>query len=366
VLTVTAVALVVVLAGFGVAEYLSTGVGEPTLVVYTYSSIFGGPGTPAYSEVFDTFANAHHIHLDVEFPSGTLVSTLLSQENAPGADLVVGLDEITATQAEQHGLLVPYAPPELENVSPELIGDISPDHAVVPYDWGYLAIDYNRSFYNVSDGTVARATFPDFSTNASWANQLLIEDPTVDITGEEFLVWQVEYYEQVLHQNWTDFWTGVFPHLSYKPAPDWSTAFGEFSSPPNNPGMVVSYSTDPAYAAFYGVGGQFNSTVSWWNGTAYGWQTIYGVGIVRGSHHLTLDQEFESWLLSGTVQSLVPTNEWEYPANSSIALPAVYAAALNPAGIVPLNNGTTPTDVVGSLNGWLTSYQELEDQLLSS
>jgi len=44
----------------------------------------------------------------------------------------------------------------------------------------------------------------------------------------------------------------------------------------------------------------------------------------------------------------------------------VYAAALNPAGIVPLNNGTTPTDVVGSLNGWLTSYQELEDQLLSS
>jgi ABC-type thiamine transport system substrate-binding protein len=127
--------------------------------------------------------------------------------------------------------------------------------------------------------------------------------------------------------------------------------------------MVVSYSTDPAYAAYYGAGGQFNSTVSWWNGTAYGWRTVYGVGIVSGSRHLTLDEEFENWLLSGTVQSLVPTNEWEYPANSTIPLPSVYAAALNPTGIVPLNDGTTPENVVGSLNGWLTTYQELADQL---
>jgi thiamine transport system substrate-binding protein len=364
VIKVSAVALVVVLAGFGVAEYLSSGLGEPTLVVYTYSSLFGGPGTAAYSEVFTTFANAHHVHLDVEFPSGNLVSTLLAQSNAPTADLVVGLDEITAEQAEMHGLLVPYAPPGLANVSTGLVGEISPDHGVVPYEWGYLAIDYNASFYAASGGAVARATLPDFATNASWANQLLIEDPTVDITGEEFLVWQVEYYEQVLHENWTDFWTGVFPHLSYKPAPDWGTAFSEFSTPPGNPGMVVSYSTDPAYAAYYGQAGQFNSTVSWWNGTEYGWRTIYGAGIVSGSRHLTLDQEFENWLLSGTVQSLIPTNEWEYPANSTIALPPVYQAALDPALITPLNNGTTPAEVVGSLNGWLTTYEELANQLL--
>jgi thiamine transport system substrate-binding protein len=364
VLKVTAVALIVTLAGFGIAEYVSSTFGEPTLVVYTYSSLFGGPGTAAYSEVFDTFANAHHIRIEVEFPTGNLVSTLLAQENAPAADLVIGLDEITAPEAQARGLLVPYAPPELANVSPQLVGDISPDDGAVPYEWGYLAIDYNASFYRASAGAVAHATFPDFATNASWANQLLIEDPTVDITGEEFLVWEVQYYEQVLHQNWTSFWTGVLPHLSYKPAPDWATAFGEFSTPPGNPGMVVSYSTDPAYAAYYGAAGQFNSTVSWWNGTAYGWRTVYGVGIVSGSRHLTLDQEFENWLLSGTVQAEIPTNEWEYPANTTISLPPVYAAALDPSGIVPLNEGTTPNQVVDSLNGWLTTYEELANQLL--
>ncbi len=362
--TVVAVALVVVLASVGMAEYLSTGFGEPTLVVYTYPSLFGGPGTPAFSEVFDTFASAHHVHIDVEFPSGTLVSTLLAEANAPVADLVVGLDEITAAQAEAHGLVIPYAAPGLANVSPELVAEISPDHGVVPYEWGYLAIDYNASFYAASGGAVAHATFPDFVNNASWANQLLIEDPTVDITGEEFLVWEVQYYEQVLHQNWTEFWTGVLPHLSYKPAPDWGTAFEEFSTPPGNPGMVVSYSTDPAYAAYYGAQGQFNSTVSWWNGTAYGWRTVYGVGIVSGSRHLSLDEEFENWLLSGTVQAEIPTNEWEYPANETVALPAVFASALNPSGIVPLNAGTTPNEVASNLTGWLTTYQELADALL--
>ena len=157
---------------------------------------------------------------------------------------------------------------------------------------------------------VAHATFPDIADNASWASQLLYEDPTVDITGEEFLVWQIEYYQHVLDENWTTFWAALLPHLVYKPAPDWGTAFAEFTSSPGNPQMVVSYSTDPAYAAYYGPPNQFNATVSWWNGTAYGWRSVYGLGIVSGSRHLSLDEQFEQWFLSGAVQSQIPTNEW--------------------------------------------------------
>jgi thiamine transport system substrate-binding protein len=364
ILKVSAVALIVVLAGFGVAEYLASGLGEPTLVVYTYSSLLGGPGSPAFAAVFDTFASAHHVRIDVEFPPGTLASTLLDQANAPAADLVIGLDEITAPQAEAHQLLTPYVPPELANVSPELVNEISPDHGVVPYEYGYLAIDYNMTFYASTHGAIARATFPDFAVNSSWANQLLIEDPTVDITGEEFLVWQIEYYETVLHQSWTGFWNAVLPQLRYPPAIDWGTAFGEFTAPSNNPSLVVSYSTDPAYWAYYGPSGQYNSTVSWWNGTEYGWRTVYGIGIVSGSRHMTLDQEFENWFLSGAVQNELPTNEWEYPANETVPVPPVFAAALDPSAIVPLNDATTPAQVAASLDGWVSTYQELANRLL--
>jgi thiamine transport system substrate-binding protein len=365
-LKVAAVVTAVVVAGVGLAAYLGSGLGEPTLTIYTYSSLFGGPGTAAYAYVFDTFASVHHVHLDVEFPSGTLVSTLLAQANAPAADLVIGLDEITAPQAESRGLLVPYTPPELANVSPGLVDEISPGHGVSPYEWGYLAIDYNSSFANRTEGAVAHATLPEFAENSSWARQLLIEDPTVDITGEEFLVWEIEYYEHVLGENWTDFWSGVLPHLR-PPATDWGTAFGEFTTPSGDqPQMVVSYSTDPAYAAYYGQGGQYNSTVSWWNGTAYGWRTLYGVGIVAGTRHLGLDEEFVDWLMSGNVQNEIPLNEWEYPANETVHVPAVYSAALDPSGVVPLNDETSPDAVASSLYGWVSTYEQLANQLLPS
>jgi thiamine transport system substrate-binding protein len=357
-LLAVAVAVAVLIAGLGIYTLVTE---QPaTLVIYTYPSLFGGVdcGAPAWSTVFGAFESAHHVTIEVECPSGTLASTLLAQQDAPQADLVIGLDEITGPQADADHLLVPYAPAALAEVSPNLTAQLSPDDAVVPYEWGYLAIDYNSSFANVTGGAVEHATFPEFTTNASWARQLLIEDPSVDITGEEFLVWQIQYYEDVLHQDWTGFWRATLPNLP-PAAPDWGTAFGEFTSPTGNPQMVVSYSTDPAYAVVNGGAGTFNSTVSWWNGTAYGWRSIYGIGIVAGTRHLSLDEQFENWFLSGAVQNLIPANEWEYPANSTISLPSEYSAALDPSSITPLNQYTTPQSVAANVTGWVEEWLTL-------
>ncbi len=349
-----AAAVVVLVAGLGVYTLATD---QPaTLVIYTYASLFGGSdcGAPAWSTVFGSFEQAHHVTIDVECPAGTLVNTLSSQKNAPGADLVIGLDEITGPLAEANGLLIPYSPPALANVAPELVAQLSPDRGVVPYEWGYLGIDYSSAFAAATGGAVSHLSLADFASNASWARQLQIEDPSQDITGEEFLAWQVLYYEDVLHQNWTSFWRATLPYLP-PPAPDWGTAFDSFSSP-GGPAMVVSYTTDPAYAAANGTAGQYNSTASWSNGTAYGWRTIYGIGIVNGTRHLSLDQQFENWFLSGPVQALIPENEWEYPANQTIALPSVFAAAPNPATIQPLNNLTTPAALAAELPGWISTW----------
>jgi thiamine transport system substrate-binding protein len=350
--------VVVVVAGLAV--YTLAGQQTPTLVIYTYPSLFGGTscGAPNWTTVFGAFESAHHIHIEVECPAGTLASTLLAEQNAPAADLVIGLDELTGPEADARNLLLPYAPPGLANVSPALVSELSPDHAVVPYEWGYLAIDYNATFAALTHRAIEAASFPEFAANASWARQLLIEDPSIDITGQEFLVWEIEYYEHVLHQDWQGFWKAVLPNLP-PPATDWGTAFGEFLSSTNNPQLVVSYSTDPAYAAANGQGGQYNSTVSWSNGTPYGWRTIYGIGIVSGTHHLALDQEFEDWFLGGEVQALIPLNEWEYPANGTIQLPSVYRAAMDPATITPLNADTTPSEVAANLTAWVEDWLTL-------
>lgn len=368
-LIAAAVALVVVIASFGTYEYYSSGAasGQPTLVVYTYSSLFNGNcggGAANLSMLLDEFEQAHGVRVELFCPSGNLVSALQSpaEYGVPAADLVVGLDEITAPQAESLGLLAPFSPPQLASIPPWLVSELDPTLGVVPYEYGFLAVDYTSEFLNETGGAVAHATLPDLVGNATWAAQLVTENPVFDITGEEFLVWQIEYYETVLHQPWQGFWQKFFSGPHPNPATDWSTAFGEFGTPAGQHQLVVSYATDPAYAAASGEAGSFNSTVSWWNGTPYGWRTIYGVGVVHGSRHTPLAEELEEFILGGTFQSYIPENEWEYPANRTVGLPSVFSAAIDPASVVALNNATTPSSVAANLTapgGWLDTWQTL-------
>jgi thiamine transport system substrate-binding protein len=368
-LVAVAIALVVVIAGFGLYEYYASGAanGGTTLVVYTYSSFFGGNcggGAANLSMLLGQFESAHGVRVQLVCPPGNLVSALQSpaEYGLPAADLVVGLDEVTAPEAESLGLLAPYSPPELASIPPWIVAELSPDHGVVPYEYGFLAVDYTSAFENATAGGVAHATLPDLVENSSWAAQLVTENPVYDITGEEFLAWQVEYYETVLHQNWEGFWQRFFSEGHPNPAPDWSTAFAEFGTPAGQNQMVVSYASDPAYALANGEGGMLNATVSWWNGTAYGWRTIYGVGVVEGSRHTALARALEEWILNGTFQSYVPENEWEYPANETVVLPSVYSAAIDPATVDALNNATTPSAVAANLTapgGWIDTWQSL-------
>ena len=366
------VALVVVMATFSVYESTSAARHGTVLVVYTYSSFFGGncggPNATALSQLLGDFEQRYNVSIELVCPSGNLVSALQSPADygLPPADLVVGLDEITAPEAVALGCLTPYAPPELSSIPPWLTSELGPNNAgvpyIAPYEYGFLGIDYTSSFENQTSGEVAHATLPDFVDNSSWTHQLVIENPLYDITGEEFLAWEVQYYENVLHANWTAFWHQFFAESPPAPATDWSTAFGEFNSSPGQDQLVVSYSTDPAYAAFYGMGGSYNSTVSWSNGTAYGWRTIYGVGVVQGSRHAALARDLEDWILSGPFQANVPENEWEYPANDTVPLPSEFSAAIDPASVVALNNDTDPTAVAVELTspgGWLDTWQTL-------
>ena len=372
-LLAVAIALVVVIASFATYEYYESGSasGGTTLVVYTYSALFSGNcggGAPNLTMLLGQFDQAHGVHIDLVCPPGNLVSALESpaEYGLPAADLVVGLDEITASEAQALGLLVPYAPPDLASIPPWLVTELCGTDGgvpyVVPYEYGLLGIDYTTAFQGATQGAVAQATFPELVNNSSWARQLLIENPVVDITGQEFLAWEVEYYENVLHENWQGFWQRFFAAGPPSPATDWSTAFGEFNSSPNQNQLVVSYTSDAAYAAANGLSGAYNSTVSWWNGTAYGWRTIYGVGVVQGSRHATLARALEQFILGGEFQSYLPENEWEYPANETVGLPGVFSAAINPASVVALNNDTSPSAVATNLTengGWLDVWQSL-------
>jgi thiamine transport system substrate-binding protein len=356
-----AVVLVVAVAAYAVVQYVQSRPSETQLVVYTYPTLFNGNcgASPNLSAVLAPFEAAHDVEIDFECPAGTLVSTLLAQKSAPQADLVIGLDEVTTPEAEANGLLVPYVSPQLAHVDPNVTRELSSDGGATPYEWGYLGIDYNLSFAQSTGTSVADLSFPSLASNLSLAHGLVVEDPTTDIVGEEFLLWEIEFYETVLHESWQSWWQSVDPALQF--APDWGSAFSEFDGGPGSPPMVVSYTTDPGYAVEYGQAHQYNSTATLWNGSEYGWRSVYGIGIVQGTRHLTLDQELVDWFLGGTVQSQIPLNEWEYPANRTIGIPSVFDANPDPTDFVPLDDATSPAQIALDLPGYLETWQSIDN-----
>jgi ABC-type thiamine transport system substrate-binding protein len=356
VLLAVALAVIVVLAGYGGYAYLQAhpSGGEPVLWIATYESLFSGNcGAANLTALLDEFGQAHSVQVKLICPSQTLSSWLDTYKNDPQADVVLGLDEITAPQADADGVLVDYTPPALSDEVPGLANALSPDHAVVPYEYGLLGVDYTAQFRNATHDAADNFSFEQLASNSSWSSAMTIEDPTTDITGEEFLMWEIQYYTQILHQDWQPFWASIDPHVHYVTL--WSTAYSEFGNDtiPSPPQLIPSYTLDVTA----GPPGTIYSQVAHHNGSRYGWQTIYGLGIVKGTTHLSLDQQFINWWLGPSVQSQLPTYEYEYPANASTPLPSDFSEAVPPSSVVALNTPLTTSTV----STWLDDWQAIEN-----
>ncbi len=348
-------------AAYGVGQYESLRAPSgPTLTVWTYPSFFASGNDPngTLATIVGGFENLTGARVVLEYPSGDLASALLSARPGTLPDVVLGLDEITAGQVESAGLLLPYTPPNLASVNTTLARALGPPGEVTPYEFGYLGLDYQRDFNNASGQPFGAGDFfTNLSTHPSLASRFIYEDPVAgSIVGEEFLAWQVEFYTHVLHENWTSFWTGLrsgCPALCPTASPDWTDAFDAFSS--GQAQAVVSYTADTAYNAYFGYGGSVNSTVAFVGGHAYGWETVYGAGIHRSSPRLPLAERFVNWMLSGTVQRLVATNEWEYPANQTALseLPPVFSLSLSPSAIIPLDGYLPPSQASQEISQWI-------------
>jgi thiamine transport system substrate-binding protein len=352
------VVVVVVAAAFGAYYYATShSQGKRTIVVYTYSSFmkYGSNATQAYNIVFGTFEREYNVNIRIVTPSGGLLSTLEAQKGSPQADIVIGLTNMDGYTAVKDGLLVKYTPPAEKYINRTLLQEMGiAAQYLTPYEYSYLGIDYNVSYFEPNRQYLT-PTFEQL-TEAQYASNLLLENPTTSDTGEGFLLWEISYYEYVLHQNWTDFWQSIKQYATNHIYPSWTDAFNQFETGPGK-NMVVSYLTDPAYNAYFGYGNNTNSTVTYYNGTAYGWRTIYAIGIVNHSKYLSLDEAFVNYFLSPTVQNEIPTNEWMYPANVTISLPSVYSAAPSQQGIYPLNNYLNATTIAQNIEQWEVEWQ---------
>lgn len=353
-----AVAVIIVVAGFSVYYFLKNEKHGNVLVVYSYDSFMAyGNNSIGYNfnTIFGHFDQEYNVTIEVVNQSDPL-SILEAEASHPVANIVLGLTNMNGVIAEQKNLLVKYTPPGLAYVNSTLISEMgSAASYVIPYEYSYLGIDYNTSF---AGGHNFTPTFEDLLSRSN-ASNLLLENPASDSTGLGFLLWEIAYYKFLLKQDWQIWWQGYANNSTAKNKiyDTWGDAFNAFNTGAGT-NLVSSYLTDPAYYSLEGYG-PLGSAVSYYHGGAYGWRTIYGIGIVNGSGNLPLEEAFVNYFLSPRVQDLIPENEWMYPANSTIQLPSLYGMLPSQDSITPLNNYMNASYIAENISNWILQWDNL-------
>jgi thiamine transport system substrate-binding protein len=331
------------------------------LTVYAYESLlnYGLNATATNQQIFTTFETDFDCIVDLEYFSdaGAALAKVIAERDSPQADVIIGIDNTMIFEAKKRNILISYEPTTSENISTSAINGLDPDFFVTPYDFGFISLIYDKNRVNST-------LIPDPSTitlddlkNPELAQLLVTEDPTLSSTGLGFLMWTIGIYEKVLGEDWQSWWRDVSQYIQVEKS--WGDAFDVFYQSAANRPIMVSYATDPAYNYLWFEDTSVDVLLSHENNNSYAWLQIEGLGIIEGTNNLELAKNFIEWFTQPTVQELIPENNWMYPSNFQVPLPASFDYAVDPSTVTPLNDLFTTTELIDSLENWRTDWEEI-------
>lgn len=314
------------------------------LVVYTYDSFASsGPANHIVSEFKKT-----HPDVDVVFiavgDAGEALARLVGELETGGtsADVFVGISDTQLPRALARNIFTPFDPklvPNLADVPAELHFDTS-GH-VIPLDHGYVSLVYNKEL--ISEDELPQSL--EELTDPRYKNKIIVIDPRTSSPGHAFLMWTIAKYGD---PGFVDYWRRLAPNLLTVTS-GWSEAYQYFEA--GEVPIIVSYTTDTAYAMMYGAGDRQQVLTP--EGEAY--RQIEGAGIVAGTENFELAHEFLNLLLSVEVQSIIPTTNWMFPVNDKTPLPAEWDAyAIVPEQAVHLDPSRIEEHEARWLRQWAT------------
>ncbi len=320
-----------------------SGWGKQTLVVYTYDSFISwGPG----ADIEKAFEAKYDCDLQFVTAGGAkaTLARLINEQQTGGtkADLFMGeLNDVP--RITSYNLFLPVQTASISNLTvipPELRGILAT--GLVPYEYGYITLTYDAQTMHQNElpKTLADLTAPQYR------RKLVCEDPRTSSTGFSFLLWTIAQFGE---DGYLNFWRNLDPSILTITS-GWSAAWSLLTH--GEAPLIVSYSTDTAYAALAGEKLRYLSYAP----AGQGYRTVYGVGIIRGTKHLKLAEAFINLLLSPEIQKLIPGKEAMFPVNSSAPVPAAFTKY----AIVPKTAVSLPLSLVGEkAEQWLTDWERV-------
>ncbi|MCG3220933.1 MAG: thiamine ABC transporter substrate-binding protein [Candidatus Heimdallarchaeota archaeon] len=341
------------------------------LVIYTYESLLADPG---YDFVggFSNYSGVpkEDIRLVLLDDANTVVSQAVLEKDNPNADVLIGIDNVLIHTAKREGILKPYSPSTLENIDSDLIANLDPENYVVPYDYGIIALWYDRSRINDSSNPELTSLTLQDIIDYNLDELLIVEDPTLSSPGLGFLLWTIAVFgdpeinfDGLLAEDWRAWWKEASDDLRI--AASWGAAFDLYATEEENRPIMVSYGTSPAYdvchplwGVGYGNSPPSKAIVSHEEEMENAWLQIEGIGLVKNAPHENTAKQFIDWFLSTDLQDNIAMNNWMYPANTNADISTCFSEiAINPNDVDILNDLLPPSMIEENLADWKSDWE---------
>ncbi len=313
----------------------SVNAADKTLTIYTYDSFAADWGpAPGIEKAFEETCDC-----DVQFVAADSSIGALRKVQIEGAqtqaDIVLGLDTNIAEAARETGLFVEHNA-DTSNLS--LPTGEWTDSTFLPFDYSYFAFVYNKE--NVEKpptSFTALAAMPDDF-------KIVIQDPRSSTPGLGLLLWIQQAYGDEANEVWQQLAPKIVTVTK-----GWSDAYGLFLK--DEADMVLSYTTSPAYHDI-AEGDQRFAAAPFEEGH---YMQIEVAAIVGSSENKALAEDFMQFMLSDTVQDIIPTTNWVYPATTTAqGLPEGFEKLHVPENSLLLDG----IEVEKNRNAWIDQWVE--------
>lgn len=300
------------------------------------------------ARLFEALTDARVVHVEAD-DSGSMLQRAAREKEDPTFDVIYGVDNVLWTRALEEGIFEPYEPLLADRIDPAY--RFATTWEATPVDHGFIGV-------NVDEAKLG-ATVGSLDDLRAHAGSFVTQDPRTSTPGLGFLLATIATYGEA----WPDYWTDLFEG-GLLVTPGWSEAYEQHFSGGygvdygglGDKAIVTSYTSSPAYEAFFGRDPAALATpLVAPNSTFHQVQTM---GIAKGTEELAAAQAWIEFTLTDDFQALAAPGNAVYPVVAGIETDSTYGThdpapgSFAPASFAPETLGE-------SLPGWLSRWTEL-------
>jgi thiamine transport system substrate-binding protein len=269
-------------------------------------------------KLFENRTGATVVHIEAD-DSGSALQRAVLEKGDPTFDIIYGIDNILWARAMEEGIFEPYTPNGSARVDPAyLFFDANGTWPATPVDHGYIGINVDPVKLNRS--------VTSFDDLKAFSREFVTEDPRTSTPGLGFLLATIAVYGEA---GWKDYWTELFSN-GVLVTSGWTEAYEQHFSAGYGVGyggagdkaIVTSYTTSPAYEAYFGRNDSELAVTLVAPETTF--HQIQTMGIAKGTRNLALAHAWIDFTLSDEFQALAAPGNAVYPVVASVSTDDVY------------------------------------------